>query len=189
MSKEALQANKKIGVTIVQDGKKFTVIAKRKKVEIEVSSTPSIQREMNRIVGIDCDKFTKDKNTPEVKYIQYNLDNPDDERNLLESEIKAILAGGIKNRDITILSAFKKDNSVVSKVTKYKIDDVGDETDNITYSTIQGFKGLENSVIILTDVQTYNKPDLMYVAMSRARSALYIFETKYAEKYRKGLSR
>ena len=38
MSKEDLQANKKIGVTIVQDGKKFTVIAKRKKVEIEVSS-------------------------------------------------------------------------------------------------------------------------------------------------------
>lgn len=32
------KTNKKIGVTIVQDGNKITVIAKRKKVEIEVSS-------------------------------------------------------------------------------------------------------------------------------------------------------
>ena len=103
----------------------------------------------------------------------------------LESEIKSILAGGIKKRDITILSPFKREKSVVSKITKYKIDEVDEETENITYSTIQGFKGLENSVIILTDIQTYNKPDLMYVAMSRARSALYIFETERAEKYRK----
>ena len=103
----------------------------------------------------------------------------------LESEIKSILAGGIKKRDITISSPFKREKSVVSKITKYKIDEVDEETENITYSTIQGFKGLENSVIILADIQTYNKPDLMYVAMSRARSALYIFETEHAEKYRK----
>ncbi len=103
----------------------------------------------------------------------------------LESEIKSILAGGIKKRDITILSPFKREKSVVSKITKYKIDEVDEETENITYSTIQGFKGLENSVIVLTDIQTYNKPDLMYVAMNRARSALCIFETEHAEKYRK----
>lgn len=152
-------------------------------------NTPAIQKEMNKIVGVECDTLVKDKNTPEVKYIQYDFDDPDDEKNLLEAEIKSILAGGIKKRDITILSAFKRETSVVSQVTKYKIDDVSEETDNITYSTIQGFKGLENSVIILTDIQTYNKPDLMYVAMSRARSALYVFETKHAEKYRKGLSK
>ena len=66
-------------------------------------NTPAIQKEMNKIVGVECDTLVKDKNTPEVKYIQYDFDDPDDEKNLLEAEIKSILAGGIKKRDITIL--------------------------------------------------------------------------------------
>ena len=156
---------------------------------VNCRNTPNIQKEMNKVVGVECETLSKDKNTPEVKYIQYEYEDQNNERELLEAELKNILAGGIKKRDITILSPFLREDSIVSKITKYKIDDVTEETDNITYSTIQGFKGLENSVIILTDIQTYNKPDLMYVAMSRARSALYIFETKHAEKYRKGLSK
>ena len=155
---------------------------------VNCRNTPNIQKEMNRVVGVNCDTLSKDKNAPEVKYIQFDGGDPNGKKELLEAEIKSILAGGVKKKDITILSPFTRAKSVVAEVTKYKIDEVDDETENITYSTIQGFKGLENSVIILTDIQTYNKPDLMYVAMSRARSALYIFETKQAEQYRRKMS-
>ena len=48
-------------------------------------------------------------------------------------------------------------------------------------------KDLKNSVIFLLDIQTYNKPDLMYVGMSRSRTLLYIFETEHAEQYRKNI--
>ena len=148
-------------------------------------NTPNIQREMNRIAGVHYETLKKNNEMPEVKYIQF--DTQEEEAELLENEIKNLLAGGIKKNDITLLSPFKREKSVVPLIKKYDIDGIGTENDNVTYSTIQGFKGLENSIIILTDIQTYNKPDLMYVAMSRARSMLIILETKNAEKYRKKL--
>lgn len=148
-------------------------------------NTPNIQREMNRVVGISYDTLSKNTEMPEVKYIQFA--EQEEEAKLLEEQIKALVASGIKKRDITILSPFKREKSVVPLVGKYDIEGIGSESEAITYSTIQGFKGLENAIIILTDIQTYNKPDLMYVAMSRARSMLIVFETEHAVKYRKKL--
>ncbi len=146
-------------------------------------NTPNIQQEMNEIAGVNAETLLKDKNTPEVRYIQF-LD-ADNEAELLTEELKKLIVAGIKPSEITILSAFRRDKCVVDKVKKYKIDPAGIESNNITYSTIQGFKGLENTVIILCDIMTYNKPDLMYVAMSRARSMLIILESEYACDYRK----
>lgn len=151
-------------------------------LSVNCRNTINIQREMNKIVNINYDSLKKDKNTPDVKYIQFN--DHEDEVLLLELEIDKLLESGIKKSDITILSPFKFEKSVVSAMKKYQVDLCNKETQNITYSTIQGFKGLENKVIILTDIMTYNKPDLMYVAMSRARTLLYIFETHHAKKYR-----
>ena len=149
-------------------------------------NTPNIQKEMNKIAGVSYETLKKNGEMPEVKYLQF--ETQDEEAKLLEQEIKALLLQGIKKSDITILSPFKREKSVIPMFKKYKIENVGTEEDEITYSTIQGFKGLENTVIILTDIQTYNKPDLMYVAMSRARSMLVVLETKYAGKYREKLS-
>ena len=97
---------------------------------------------------------------PEVEYINFN--EQEDEVVLLTEKIKDLLKKGIKPSDITLLSVFKFEKSVASKITKYKIDKVGEDSENITYSTIQGFKGLENKVIIVTDVITYNKPKKLF---------------------------
>ncbi len=148
-------------------------------------NTVNIQQEMNKIVGVSAETLSKDKNAPEVRYIQFR--DSGEEKDLLTEEIKKLLAAGIKPSEITILSAFKREKCVVNKITKYKIDPAGAESKNITYSTIQGFKGLENTVIILCDILTYNKPDLMYVGMSRARSLLVVLESEHACKYRKSL--
>ena len=40
---------------------------------------------------------------------------------------------------------------------------------------------MENSVIILTDIETYEDVRLMYVAFSRARSGLYVLESERAK--------
>jgi hypothetical protein len=121
---------------------------------------------------------------PQVKYITFDSD--EEEITALNNEISSLLKNGISKSDITLLSPFKFEKSAASKLA-YKVEKCSADSQGITYSTIQGFKGLENTIIMLTDIQTYNKPDLMYVAMSRARSALYIFETKAAEKYRNKL--
>jgi DNA helicase IV len=52
-----------------------------------------------------------------------------------------------------------------------------DET-KIVFSTIQSFKGLENDYIIVCDVDETNFNETLYVALTRARYALYIVGTK-----------
>lgn len=144
----------------------------------------NVQKEMNKIIGSEVEVLNKDTSLPPVKYVTFDDDN---EAELIEAEIDKLLVAGVDKKSITLLSPFKFENSVASKLKKHKTDPVSADTGNITYSTIQGFKGLENSVIMLVDIQTYNKPDLMYVGMSRARNALYIFETKHAKSYREKL--
>ena len=167
-------------VELLEDNANFAIF----NLTINCRNTPNIQKEMNKVFGTNTQSLNKDANMPDVEYI--NFVEQVDEVVLLENKIKELVKKGVKPSEITILSAFKYDKSVASRITKYKIDKAGEDTDNITYSSIQGFKGLENKVIILTDVLTYNKPDLMYVAMSRARSMLIVFEVKHATEYRKG---
>lgn len=166
-------------VELLEDNANFAIF----NLTINCRNTPNIQKEMNKVFGTNTQSLNKDANMPEVEYI--NFVEQVDEVVLLENKIKELVKKGVKPSEITILSAFKYDKSVASRITKYKIDKAGEDTDNITYSSIQGFKGLENKVIILTDVLTYNKPDLMYVAMSRARSMLIVFEVEHATKRRK----
>lgn len=166
-------------VELLEDNANFAIF----NLTINCRNTPNIQKEMNKVFGTNTQSLSKDANMPEVEYI--NFVEQVDEAVLLENKIKELVKKGVKPFEITILSAFKFDKSVASRITKYKIDKAGEDTGNITYSSIQGFKGLENKVIILTDVLTYNKPDLMYVAMSRARSMLIVFEVEHATQYRK----
>lgn len=141
----------------------------------------NVQKEMSKLVGLDMEVLNKDAGLPPVRYI---TTDESDGVELVEEEIAKLVASGVAKKDITLLSPFKFEKSVASKIKKYKIEPVMSDTNDITYSTIQGFKGLENSVIMLLDIQTYNKPDLMYVGMSRARNMLYVFETKHAKSYR-----
>ena len=162
---------------LLEDEANFATFA----LTVNCRNSINVQKEMNKIVGSEIEVLNKDTSLPPVKYITFTDEN---ESELVEAEIAKLLSSGIKKQDITLLSPFKFENSVASKIKKYKIANVKSEGDVITYSTIQGFKGLENSVIMLVDIQTYNKPDLMYVGMSRARNMLYVFETKHAKKYR-----
>ena len=87
----------------------------------------------------------------------------------------------IDKEKFTILSPRSRGNSIVSQIEDIRIKDFSFKyTEELSFSTVQSFKGLENAVIILVDVDSYSAINLMYVALSRARTTLYIFETKTA---------
>jgi len=99
----------------------------------------------------------------------------------LENLLKRLFEERVPPEKITILSENKWANSIVANISEYKIvEQFPGAKGNITFSTIQSFKGLENSVIIIIDVESYSHDKLMYVGYSRARSILYVFESENA---------
>ncbi len=101
----------------------------------------------------------------------------------LESILRQLIDKGIEKSKITILSPKKKENSIVNRVEGIRIKDYSfSASKDITFSTIHSFKGLENTIIIITDIDTYDCVPLMYVGLSRARAGLYLIETKNAHK-------
>jgi len=118
---------------------------------------------------------------PPVEYIPY-VTIEDEKKKLIEI-LKKLSNDHVELGRITILSPRKRENSVVDclegiRVSDYQIPSV----EALTFSTIQGFKGLENTVIILTDIESYQDIRLIYVAFSRAKSGLYVLESENAAK-------
>ena len=85
---------------------------------------------------------------------------------------------GILPEQIVILSPVRFDNSVCGLVTGIPISrDPDSRKGSVLFSTIQGFKGLESSVVILTDIHQLSEEQQMknlYVGMTRAKSKLYV---------------
>ena len=81
------------------------------------------------------------------------------------------------------MSPKRRDDSVVSILDGYTVNDFKVPTGiNTTFCTIQAYKGLENTVIILTDIEGFSSDKLMYVGLSRACSGLFILETDAAKR-------
>jgi hypothetical protein len=98
---------------------------------------------------------------------------------------------GFNGTSIVLLSPVKRQNSVIQLYDKEKFI-IGDFTDyddasqyTALFSTIQAFKGLESEIIILCDIADYSDEKLMYVALSRARSKMFVLESEHAAKQRK----
>lgn len=111
----------------------------------------------------------------------------------LEGEINRLLKDGVPSESITILSPLSYEKSIVSKLPNQirrkivKLDDFSIRSfpvDDISFSEIKNFKGLENDVIIVVDLPsvafTQNTPNKVqyYVAMSRARGLLCLIWNK-----------
>jgi hypothetical protein len=118
---------------------------------------------------------------PPVNYITFSNESECVQR--LQQIIEDLICNGVLPDRITILSPVKLENSVVNLIGKYKIKEYKAEgNDTISFCTIQGFKGLENTVVILTDITSFRNEKLMYVALSRAVAGLYVIESKDAAK-------
>lgn len=103
-----------------------------------------------------------------------------------ESKIEKILDDLINNKKvhpgkITLLSPHKLENTCLKKSHKnLKITSdfiVPDSCKKITFFSIQSFKGLENSYIIIFDIGIVSDEEflkLLYVGMTRAKTGLFI---------------
>ena len=101
----------------------------------------------------------------------------------LKALLKKLEDSHIPPEQITILSPKKREDSVVSILEGYPVKDYKIPLGlNTSFCTIQGYKGLENVVIILTDIEDYSSEKLMYVGLSRARSGLFILESDAAKR-------
>lgn len=93
---------------------------------------------------------------------------------------------GVEESLITILSPKSLKYSCANEITEYKIsEDEEHSKDSIFFSTIGKFKGMENSVIILTDIDGVFKEEdknLLYVGITRAKEALFIITSEHVGK-------
>ena len=117
----------------------------------------------------------EEKGAPVVKKI-YKKDK--DQAKMVTDTVNELITNGVKPESITILSPYRRENSVIARIAPDVIPVSEDHSPGkIYFSTIAGYKGLENSVIIITDISDFKwDKDIsqFYIAMTRARSALYI---------------
>lgn len=175
-SMQAIYANGQTGTemkALLEDYTSFI----RFKLTLNCRNTKPICEEIQTVTGFKApaELWTKVEGPP-VNYITYT--SSDDQLDKLAKLLTQLSDMHIESRLITILSPCKKENSVVSLLNGFDIRDYTlPENGSITFCTIQAYKGLENTVIILTDIDDFNSDKLMYVGLSRARSGLYILES------------
>lgn len=107
----------------------------------------------------------------------------DGQQQAISGRLKQLRREGFTARQITILSRYRFERSVahaglgtpLRDISRGGLDSAGDE---IAFSTVSSFKGLEAEAVVLVDVDDLSSPGglvSVYVGASRARVALYVF--------------
>lgn len=154
----------------------------RFKLTVNCRNTRPICKEIQTVTGFIAPNGLWTKvDGPPVQYITWST--MEEQRERLEGLLKQLEESNIAPESITILSPRKREDSVVSMLQTYDVPDFRiPQKMNTTFCTVQGYKGLENTVIILTDIEDFSSEKLMYVGLSRACSGLFILESEVAKK-------
>jgi len=124
-----------------------------------------------------------------VEYLFYA--DPEEQRRRLVALLNTLKQDGVPARAIHILAPVTRDQSVLAQLgeqTAFPIVDLNDRAiarppDAAGFTTIQAYKGLENAVVILTDIRRLTSDRdkaLLYVGMSRARQRLFVLMDEQA---------
>lgn len=136
----------------------------------------AIIEKIDQIFGMQTKHKDRAERGPEVVIKSFR--KAEDQAALLKSVLGSLFKDGIEASQIVILSPVRFSSSVVAEITEYSIcEDKTDEKRQVFFSTIHGFKGLESPVVILTDIDNLTnemKMNILYVGMTRAKSALFI---------------
>ncbi len=118
----------------------------------------------------------------EVRPVFYKHSSTDE--NIFHELLNKLADDGVKADQITVLT-MRSTRDFVQKCKcdslKYELREINDENDLIkerhyvVVCSAKDFKGLENSVVILPDIERLDDVRLLYVMMTRAKSLLYIF--------------
>jgi hypothetical protein len=118
---------------------------------------------------------------PAVELAWYT--SADDQRSAVSERLRTLRREGFAGQRITVLSRYRLERSVASDSLGMPLKDIsrgglGSPGDQVTFSTVSSFKGLEAEVVLLVDVDDLSSADgliSVYVGASRARVALYVF--------------
>lgn len=136
----------------------------------------AIIEKIDSIFGIQTRHKPHEQRGEEVKIRSYR--NTRDQAKTLQNVLEEIRADLVEPSQIVILSPRRFDKSIASQLEGIPITiDPVNRNNEILFSTIQGFKGLESPVVILTDLWDLSdelKRDILYVGMTRAKGALYL---------------
>jgi hypothetical protein len=97
----------------------------------------------------------------------------------LRDAIRDAKARGYSGEDITVLSFSSPEVSAAHELSLQgmRLDPAGSTSKNITYASVSAFKGLENDVIILTDIDLSNgdlSRALFYTALTRSTGIVFV---------------
>lgn len=118
--------------------------------------------------------------------IEY-YESDDDQAEKLRDLLKGFQAAGYRPSDISILSFRTADASVAARLKdpslKLHLAQIG--RDGTGYSSVHAFKGMENKVVVLTDVvlgEHAFQRDLFYTGMTRATETVRVLCSKASQK-------
>lgn len=149
----------------------------RFKLFVNCRNTVQIGTYSARVSGIDLGEYIKE-NGEEVQKISFLGD--DDYKNKVKEIIKHLRNEKVDMKDVVFLSPKKYKNSMLA-IAGVEVNELGDHFDHKrnlpVYATIQGFKGLDAKIVVLTDVEHIREENFsrfLYIAGTRARTLLYM---------------
>lgn len=165
----------------------YTFQYSRANLTMNCRNTNQIHDMTTSIVNIENSIWKKsDRNGPEVNIRTAKSKEIAAEK--VKAILKSLLDESIPPNEITILSdvSFDKSSAYLLK-DEFRIKNYDSWSSGITFSTVHGFKGLENEIIILTDLKSCRDEELTYIGLTRAKVGLYLvaFEEFIAEYYAK----
>ena len=135
---------------------------------------------------------------PQVEYDSYN--GREDERRKINAIVRNIKDSGAVGGDFVILSRYTLTNSHNGLGLTGLDKDLGTlkttgplwkaKKNDVRFSTISGFKGLESKIVIMIDIDHFSNEEtrlLNYVAASRACAMLYVLYDCNAEQERQNM--
>ena len=147
-----------------------------------VRNTKQIVNDTKLWTGLDFSSVSP-VSGPEIKIHYYS--GREEHISQLRELLKLIVSESLQPGYLTFLSTVPLSQSVVSDdcFKRYRIREIDRSRivdfpfNSYTYSMIADFKGLENSIIIVTDIdeKSLSQPELFYVAFTRTRYSLHVF--------------
>ena len=145
-------------------------------LKINCRNTKNIAEQNTLFTGVELPEFTSRNHEGNTVICRYPKDPPKE----IEKILLAIEKRGIPLSRITLLSPKTIGNSIINDSESV----LNLIKKGVQYSTIHGFKGLENSIIILydfDDISSDRMQRLLYVGISRATQELYLVLDKKLE--------
>ena len=146
-------------------------------------NSQAIIEKIDSIYGTHTQYRKMESRGSDVVIRQYKRE-PDQEE-IVEFILRQLQKEQIPPDDIVLLSAVRFDRSVASSLSLPISSDRTNRKGKLLFSTIHSFKGLESPVVLLLDFSSLDHEqqlNLLYVGMTRARSALYMVVSDKAEK-------